>query len=124
MEATSPKHRARRVAVASPNTSSRPPRSPPRLAKGEKARGKRSVAPRALDEQVDEAAEVGDEQASAAPCVSAGVAARKTRSQSVVETLDEAIAELSYGENLPDGLADSPRWHKLLNLMRTAPATL
>ena len=36
--------------------------------------------------------------------------------------LDEVIAELCYGENLPQELADSARFHKLLNLMRTAPA--
>ena len=48
------------------------------------------------------------------------MAARMTRSQAHVETLDDAIAELFYAENLPEELADSARWHKLLNLMGSA----
>ena len=38
----------------------------------------------------------------------------RTRSQVIVETLDDAIAELIYGEDLPDKLHTS--------LMRSAPA--
>ena len=48
---------------------------------------------------------------------------RPTRSQANVETLDDAIAELIYAENLPDEFAESPHFHKLMRLMRSAPAT-
>ena len=39
-----------------------------------------------------------------------------------METLDDTIAELIYAENLPDEFAESPHFHKLMRLMRSAPA--
>ena len=39
-----------------------------------------------------------------------------------METLDDAIAELIYGEDLLNKLVESPHFLKLLNLMRSAPA--
>ena len=70
--------------------------------------------------QIDAAPSKEDEQLSPVPV--AGMARRRTRSQAVVVSLDDAIAELIYAENLPNELVDSPHWHKLLNLMRSAPA--
>ena len=45
-----------------------------------------------------------------------GAVGMTTRSQQTTSTLDDAVAELFYGENLPEELADSARWNKLLNL--------
>ena len=72
-------------------------------------------------EQIDAATAAGGEE-EASPTPAAGSTHRRTRMQATVEALDDAIAELFYGENLPDELADSARFHKLLKLMRSAPA--
>jgi hypothetical protein len=74
---------------------------------------------RCCHDQLDAVAAAAKDELAPAP--SAGMAARMTRSQAHVETLDDAIAELFYAENLPEELADSARWHKLLNLMGSAP---
>ena len=112
MESLSPTRRGEQhTAAATPKTTSAAPRPPPApLAKGDKARGKRRI----LD---DAAAAAGKNELSPRPAV--GMATRRTRSQVIVETLDDAIAELIYGEDLPDKLVEPPHF---LNLMRSAPA--
>ena len=57
---------------------------------------------------IDAAAAAGAEQdATSAP---AQLGTRRTRLQANADTLDDPIAELFYGENLPDELADSERF--------------
>ena len=110
-----------RPSAGTPSTSTARQSTCPPLAKGEKARGKRAAASHALIvEQIDAATAAGGEEASPTPA--AGSTRRQTRTQAKVEALDDAIAELFYGENLPGELADSARFHKLLKLMRSAPA--
>ena len=117
---TSPTRVRVRPSAGTPSTSTARQSTCPPLAKGEKARGKRAAASRALDvEQIDAATAAGGEE-EASPTPVAGSTRPQTRTQAKVVALDDAIAELFYGENRPDELADSARFHKLLKLMRSA----
>ena len=58
-----------------------------------------------LDDQLDVVAAAGKDELSPRPAV--GMATRRTRSQVTVETLDDDIAELIYGEDLPDKSSSS-----------------